>query len=263
VKQTRGGRQSALAAPFAAAAVLLLAVGSACVDRYPESTDPLLPLDGGAPDALPPGANCETEPGFEAPEITVPRFIDTLHIELDKIGQISTFRSAAGHDFNDTFELCRNMKHYFVPESGVDGGSIRIVSPVSGTIIDTKEESFGWRVQISTDEQPDVHVVLFHVDLAAPLERDDPVSEGQVLGTHWSGETNSDVAVGVLIPGGWRLISYFDVITDDLFSQYQARGIVERDQMVISEDERDADALCCVGDQFATSSQLTDWILLD
>jgi len=35
----------------------------------------------------------------------------------------------------------------------------------------------------------------------------------------------SDIAVGVNTLSGWKLVSYFDVITDSIFQNYQARGV--------------------------------------
>ena len=43
----------------------------------------------------------------------IPQIIDNDWINLDKIAQISKFRSGAGHDYSDDFERNRSMKHYF------------------------------------------------------------------------------------------------------------------------------------------------------
>ncbi|MFQ5356513.1 MAG: hypothetical protein ACE5DY_08545, partial [Mariprofundaceae bacterium] len=45
-----------------------------------------------------------------------PQFVSTDFVALtNDINDISMFRSASGHDYSDSFETCRSMKHYFSP----------------------------------------------------------------------------------------------------------------------------------------------------
>jgi hypothetical protein len=45
--------------------------------------------------------------------------------------------------------------------------------------------------------------------------------------------------------GTAEYISFFDVMSDDVFSEYQARGIIDRDQMSITQEQRDANPIAC------------------
>lgn len=199
----------------------------------------------------------------------VPKFVRTDYIELSKIQKITRFRSAFGHDYWDDFEHCRSMKHYFCPPGGDPGVAhtpswteIVIRSPVAGTVARVETEFAGTQVRIQSAVQPAFYFILFHVGLASPLAAGDSVAEGQVLGHHGGDETMSDIAVGVTTPGGWRLVSYFQTMTDSLFQSYQARGIATRDTMIISKAARDADPLTCNGDAFTTTGSIPDWVVL-
>lgn len=196
----------------------------------------------------------------------VPRFVNTVYIELTKIQRISKFRSSAGHDYSDWtqfgqgaikdaaghVESCRSMKHYFAaPDS-----TVKIVSPVSGTVSTLREESMGMQIEITSDAQPDFHFTIFHVDLAAPLAIGQHLTEGQLLGTHIGLDTWSDIAVWVQTPGGRHLVSYFETLTDAAFEAFQARGVGTRDSLIRTKQETDAE-----GCGYFLSSQ-ADFILL-
>ncbi|MBI3872481.1 MAG: hypothetical protein HY304_05335 [candidate division Zixibacteria bacterium] len=73
----------------------------------------------------------------------------------------------------------------------------------------------------------------------------------------------SDMAVRVATPAGWRLISYFDVMTDSLFQSYLSRGVSSRNQLIITKAERDADSLTCDGETFTSDGHLENWISLN
>lgn len=213
------------------------------------------------------------EPGIDTYDVDrngVPKFVRTDYIELSRIHMISRFRSAAGHDYSDNFETCRSMKHYFWPSGGDPGGThvpswttIKVYSPVRGTISKIFDEWAGTQIQMKSADYPAFYFMIFHVTLANPLNVGDVVIAGQLLGNHASDETMSDIAVGVNTPGGWKLVSYFDVVTDSLFQGYQARGVSSRDTMIISKQERDSDPLTCSGETFTTPGNLENWITLN
>ena len=153
------------------------------------------------------------------------------------------------------------MKHYFHPKSGVDMSTIRVYAPFSGTVVGTTEEWDGpslWKgtaVGIRPTGYPAFHVVLFHVDLDVPLAVGDTVTAGQQLGTSEKEDgTAADVAIGVMTPTGFRLVSYFEVMTDDVFAAYVARGVATRADMLVTQAQRDADPLACDGQAFQGSS---------
>jgi hypothetical protein len=193
----------------------------------------------------------------------IPQFVTADYIELYNIYQISMFRSATGHDYSDDFESCRSMKHYFQPGENVDWSTVKIFSPVSGTVSKIYKEWAGTQVQIKSEEYPAFFVIIFHVNLTNPLYVGDPVTAGQQLGTHIGSQTMSDIAVGVSTPNGWKLVSYFDVISDSVFQHYQLRGLSSKDDVIISREARDADSLSCDGEVFTDSGNLQNWLILN
>jgi len=176
----------------------------------------------------------------------VPKFVNTNYIDLNKITKISKFRSSAGHDYHDDKESCRSMKHYFIaPDS-----TTTIRSPVAGKVSRLDTEFAGQQVQIVPDAQPAFVIIMFHVVLDKPLAVGDHIEEGQLLGTHAGTMTFSDIAVAVNTPTAYRLVSYFDVLTDNAFAAFQARGIQDRSDMVVSKAARDAAPYQCAGQTF-------------
>lgn len=193
----------------------------------------------------------------------IPKFVKVNYIELEHIHQISKFRSAIGHDYADSFESCRSMKHYYQPKSSADWSAIKIFSPVKGKVSRVFAEWAGSQVQITSEEYPAFVFILFHVNLISPLKEGDQIAEGQQLGTHIGSQTMSDITVGVNTPKGWKLISYFDVMDDSIFQIYKSRGINLRSQFIISKEERDNDTLNCSGESFMNSGTIENWVVLN
>ena len=174
------------------------------------------------------------------------------YIELSKITRISKFRSGIGHDYSDSYESCRSMKHYFVPQSY----PVKIFSPVTGSISYLTPEWAGTQVGIQAGNRT---FVIFHVNLSGSLAVGSSVSAGQEIGTHIGSQTWSDIAI-------WendRLLSYFDVMTDSVFQNYQNRGISYRNDFIISQSDRDADPLTCSSDTFQNAGNLPNWVDLN
>jgi hypothetical protein len=197
----------------------------------------------------------------------VPGFAESNCIELDKLSRISKFRSGAGHDYSDDFETCRSMKHYFDPKAGVDRSTIKLFSPVDGTIIGTTEEWDGpdlWKgtaVGIRPDGYDAFCIVIFHVDLTLLLEVGDRILAGEELGTSEKvSGTVSEISVEVNTPSGVKLVSFFKAMTDDLFEIYCSRGISSPDDVIITEAERDADPLICDGETFLDTGSLENYV---
>lgn len=212
-------------------------------------------------------AEKETEEGVDAFGTT--RFVDSSYIQLAEIAHISRFRSAAGHDYSDDFEECRSMKHYFWPVGGEPGGTqenwaeIEIFSPVDGEITHIREEWAGSQIDIRSAEQPNYHFLLFHLSPSVPLEVGMELVEGQSLGQHIGSQTMSDIAVGIETENGWKLLSYFDVMTDSHFENYKNRGLESREELIISQEEREAAALSCEDGSFVGQNTLDDWLSLN
>lgn len=211
-------------------------------------------------------------PTYDVATNGLPHFASADVIELPKISRVSKLRSGIGHDYSDDFETCRSMKHYFVPKDEADRLTVKIYSPLNGTVIATTEEwsqSKGWtgtNVGIQSDDYPPFHLVIMHIDLIATLEAGDKVSAGQLLGTppDYGNFTLADTAVGVNTPSGYKLVSFFDVMTNDVFKNYQARGLNSRNDAIISKAERDADPIACQGEEeFADGGNLENWVYLN
>lgn len=209
-------------------------------------------------------------PTWDLDGMGVPRIATSDCIDLDTILRLSRFRSGAGHDYSDGFETCRSMKHYFHPQAGVVMSTIRVYAPFAGTVVGTTEEWDGptlWKgtaVGLRPDGHPAIHVVLFHVDLHVPLAVGDTVVAGQELGTSEKQDgTAGDVAVGVMTPAGFRLVSWFELMTDAVFAGYAARGVGARADMIVTRAQRDADPLTCDGQAFTSTSALPDWVDLN
>lgn len=193
----------------------------------------------------------------------IPKFVASGHIELNKIEQISKFRSGEGHDYSDDFESCRNMKHYYRPYGQLDWSQIKIFSPIDGTIIRIELESFpnsGKQVWIRSTAYPAFTFRIFHVNLNEMLSVGGSVSAGQQIGTHISNISYNDIAVGIATPDGWKLVSFFSVMTDTLFQAYQNRGVPNRDNFIISKEARDSDPLNCTGETFGTPGTIENWV---
>jgi hypothetical protein len=193
----------------------------------------------------------------------IPEFVTADYIELGKISRISKFRSGRGHDYSDDFESCRSMKHYFKPKDDIDWSTIKIFSPAKGTISQISNDTWGQQVKIKSEQYPAFYFIIFHVNLTNPLNAGDIVTAGQQLGTHVGSQTESDIAVGVNTPNGWKLVSYFNVMTDSLFQGYKDRGLSLRTDAIISKAARDADPLTCSGETFVTSGNLENWVTLN
>jgi len=154
----------------------------------------------------------------------IPKFVRTSYIEFGRIARISRFRSSVGQDYSDDFEHCRSMKHCFQPNAVFDWSTIGIFAPVNGTVTRILEEREGTQVWIKSSEYPDFEFRIFHIKLRDSLKVGQPFKAGQQLGIHVGGQTLSEIAVGVGSNKGWRLVSFFDAMTDSLFQTLQTCG---------------------------------------
>ncbi|MFN8209008.1 MAG: hypothetical protein U0T82_16610 [Bacteroidales bacterium] len=207
----------------------------------------------------PAGGNDIWDLNLKAP----PHFISQNYIEIDKIARISRFRSGVGHDYSDFTEHCRSMKHYFEPLPGVDWTKVKIYSPVTGIITRMEQEWSGTKIEIASAEYPAFRFSIFHIVPASSWTINQAITEGTLLGTHVGTQTYSDISVIVNdITKQGRMVSWFDVITDGLFAEYQAAGIGTRESMIIQKQERDLHPLTCNGDTFIGVDSLDAWVNL-
>ena len=161
-----------------------------------------------------------------------------------------------GHDYWDDFERCRSMKHYFVPRPFAGAETIAIQAPLDAEVVRIDPEWAGVQLHLQSRSHPAFTIVLFHVTLMPVLAVGDVVTTGQALGTHVGPQTASDIAVMVNDPGGRRLISYFEILSDPVWMGYAARGVESRQALIISKAQREADLLECDGQRFLTAGTL-------
>ncbi len=195
-----------------------------------------------------------------------PQFIQADFIDLSKVFAISKFRSGSGHDFSrGSGETCRSMKHYFnvqrpegveqlisenkgIPPQPDGKTDIPIYSPVDGKIVSIESEqiSIGKQVYIRSNPYPDFTVRLFHIYLLPDVKKGAKVRAGQKIGVIGQYQ-NTDIA----IMQGRKFVSYFEVMSDNIFAKYQALGVKNRNELIISKAERDVNPLRCNGEWFA------------
>lgn len=192
----------------------------------------------------------------------IPRIATSDYIALASVAAVSKFRSGIGHDYSDAFERCRSMKHYFMPIGTIDWSSIPVTSPVTGTVESVLAEWAGSQIRIRAAAQPAFRFILFHVTPAIPLSAGTPATAGQPLGHHVGSQTMSDIAVGVDTPAGYKLVSWFDTMTDEVWAGYAARGVASRAAAIVSRSARDADPLGCTGETFTSPGTLENWVTL-
>ncbi len=200
-----------------------------------------------------------------------PKFIQADFVDLSKIYSVSKFRSLAGHDFSGGGEACRSMKHYFAPQLDKaaqtymmehnftppkpDGKTdIPIYSPVDGKVVKIASENnaTGNQIYIVPDNAKDYTIRLFHIWPRAGLKAGllfgiggSHVKAGEQIGVIGAyQETDIAIQAKDKIKGS-TYVSYFDVMPDKLFDSYIARGVVARDDLIISKEKRDANAVTC------------------
>ena len=197
------------------------------------------------------------------PRIAVNNFIDLApYISITKL------RSAYGHNYtfgddehDPTGQSCRSMKHYFDAYtldqrwSGNFGsydtkGTVNFYAPADGTLMDLVPSSSSagpeYQFTIQSSEYPRLAFKFHHVDLLENLQNGGTVVAGQHLGyiARFNGQAEI-VTYVVLGPGTAEYISFFDVMSDEVFAEYQARGISSRSQMSITKEARDANPIPC------------------
>lgn len=190
-----------------------------------------------------------------------PKFVQADFIDLSKIYSISKYRSGEGHDFSGNGETCRSMKHYFTPqidvtikpEKDADGRTlppkpdgvhdIDIFSPVDGKITDITSERtpIGEQIYIEPTSAKGFTMRLFHIYKIDGVKKGMSVKAGQKIGVI-SGYSATDISVE---GGRYQFVSYFQVMPDTIFANYQKRGVTSRDDLIISKAYRDAHPIPC------------------
>ena len=110
-----------------------------------------------------------------------------------------------------------------------------------------------YQFRIESSLYPRIGFSFHHIDLLPELRNGAEVSAGQFLGTMYrnngQGEIATYVETGAERGDSGDYISFFDVMSDDVFALYQAKGIQSRSQMTIPLAEREANPIgCTLGD---------------
>lgn len=188
-----------------------------------------------------------------------PRFIQSNVVDLDKVTMISKFRSGAGHDHSSgADETCRSMKHYFYNvgpgerllskeqlADPIEGKDRTIMSPVDGKInrIERGDRRLNDEITIVANSQPDIKIRLQHVTPLASVQ-EGQVTAGQPVGV--AGQSFDVVLERLIFPTmKTQYISYFAAMPDGVFAEYQSDGVKNRDELIITRAQRDAQPLQC------------------
>lgn len=219
-----------------------------------------------------------------------PKFLQADFLDLDKVAAITKFRSGWGHNYAGNGETCRSMKHEFqfketsaqsairqkeveLQKSGVkitneiatdlkrNAASVRdeslstpFYSPVDGWVTGTGESSgVGNMIEIMPDNAPQWRIKMYHVWIDPSIHLFSHLKAGQVIGKSYMDIGWGDIAIHYRFVGGERLVSYFQVLPDNLFEKYKARGVKSRDDLIISKEFRDAHPLECLNNRGETS----------
>lgn len=213
-------------------------------------------------------------------------------VDLDKINKISKFRSCAGHVTvpQDNRETKRNMKHYFdVKAEFVGTDQIKIYAPYDGYVSSIRSDpSGGLEGEIWLTPKRAFPILLpfgvwefsvQHIIVRSDLKMGSEVKAGEVIGRAGAPDVkhpNIDFLYAKMaFPptpkriDNWNspfgdLDSIFNHMSDDVFAQFEKRGIT-RENIILSKEERDQNP-CTYRDQgpyFENSEDPSNWIPLN
>ncbi len=195
-----------------------------------------------------------------------PIFVTHDFIDLNKVDSITKFRSGIGHDYSGNGEHCRSMRHYYghaavtsVLKEGEKkeerygktpdpANSVEIYAPADGWILSISGENtkVGSQIEIYPDNAKGWNIRLDHVYPVKGIHMLMRIKAGQLIGRIHDGQA-VDMTVMYKYRGEFRLASYFQVMTDEVFAEYHERGIETRDQMIIPRAAVDANPWKCDG----------------
>jgi hypothetical protein len=210
--------------------------------------------------------------------------------QLDKIEKISKFRSCAGHTTvpQDQREMKRSMKHYFwVKPQHLGGDTVEIHSPYDGFVsVVRKDPTDGLEGEIWISPKnifgllPPFGMWIFsvqHINVRDGLNQGSEVKAGDLIGHAAVAADNRNTFDIVYAKGSptvkridnWMgpfvdLDSVFNHMSDEVFAQYQEKGIAAKEDLIISKEERDQNP--CIykdnGPYFLNQEDENNWVLL-
>jgi hypothetical protein len=208
-----------------------------------------------------------------------PQFVTADFVDLSKIDTVSKYRSGVGHDYSGNGETCRSMRHYFGSVSSAAGKfkngndklkalmpepdpstAVNIYSPTDGWISSISGEGtpVGKQMEIVADNGQGWHIRIDHVFPIEGIHILSRVKAGQLIGLIHDGQA-VDMTVLYNYRGQMRLTSYFWVMTDEVFANYQARGIKSRDEFIIPKEVIDANPWKCLSNRKDTPDFAEDY----
>lgn len=201
-------------------------------------------------------------PIFRFDEARVPKLVTASVVDPDRIYMISRFRSGSGHDYSYSAwdgEACRSMKHYLntshdyneqrIPirsHGTASDPDINIYAPFDGKIVSVESENtpLGKQVHIQSAKYPSYKMRLFHIDLLSGLKNGAKVRSGQQIATIGPRD-GTDIAIeATVFPMSVAYMSYFALMTDEVFSPWAAKSYVRSD-FTQTREYRDAHPLVC------------------
>lgn len=214
-------------------------------------------------------------------------------MDINKIRQISKYRSCAGHTVvpQDGREMKRNMKHYIEVYPRLrQENTVEIYSPYDGYIsvirADMADRLEG-EIWIAPDRGilsmlPPFNMWMFSFEHVMPrkdLKVGTKVKAGELVGyasflVAERTDPTFDVIYGTMgLPmkkiDNWNspfgnLDSIFDHMSKEVFARYEERGIT-REKIIVSKEERDSNP-CAYMDQgpyFTNSEDPSNWVVLE
>lgn len=132
-----------------------------------------------------------------------------------------------------------------------------------GTISSIDDEGFkvGKQIHIKPTFASDYMIRIFHT-YPVGIRRNSKVSAGQKIG-YIGDHQGTDISIETNANFKNRNFSYFEVMSEDVFKGYIARGTTSRNDFIISKEYREAQPLSCNGDQFVNKrDNPDDWVNL-
>jgi hypothetical protein len=211
-----------------------------------------------------------------------PRFITSNFMDIDNIFIISKYRSCIGHSAEANGEKCRSMRHIFGGQnepssqfSSADNkwekihnrptidNSFNIYAPIDGLITDVTRTNYkdfdenrpngiGGTIIIRSLKYPGYFVRIDSVFPDENLKFIHKVKSGDKIGVICK-QCPGEINVGYNYIGGERGISFFAAMNDDVFAQFQKRGMKSRDDAIITKEYRDSHPFKCADPNNETS----------
>ncbi len=175
----------------------------------------------------------------------IPHFANHNIANLDRIEGISKIASICGHPpVPDDFNYAGKQKHYYFSRiEDALSHKPEIYAPFDCELIyyRTAMES-GYQnggLYLRSLDVPSVIVAIEHIDVVPSIREGDTIKEGTLIGA--SADLpflyHCDIYTYITTPRGVKKVSFIDILTDEVFAEYQNRGALDRAQFTNPLDE--------------------------